>query len=205
MLFWWSMIKLKRKKYKLMKEIYKLQQEYLKWNSTNDGKGNERTRVKHSIEKIYEEIDCVEREIYELETERFLNQGMYLYCRCGNDLNNGLSTSANKKDGSVIYSCNKCGNVSSWRFDIAPVPVCMEDISKTMEEYTLNKKREEMNPTFINKHLDEYKKKEENNKEEDSSTINIDKQLEDYKLSLEDDIYTQLKMSDDIRDKYDDI
>ena len=73
MLFWWSMIKLKRKKYKLMKEIYKLQQEYLKWNSTNDGKGNERTRVKHSIEKIYEEIDCVEREIYELETERFLN------------------------------------------------------------------------------------------------------------------------------------
>ena len=54
-------------------------------------------------------------------------QFTFIYCDCGNEL---CSTDSfiSDIDGIVSYKCSKCGKESRYYFDIAPVPVRVQEV-----------------------------------------------------------------------------
>jgi hypothetical protein len=59
-------------------------------------------------------------------------QGVFVYCKCGNEMCGDGSFVSDDYDkfgnNHVIYKCKKCGLESDYNFDIAPVPISWKDI-----------------------------------------------------------------------------
>jgi len=54
-------------------------------------------------------------------------QSCFCYCpECNNELC-GTNSFISDSDGIVTYECSKCGKVSQFDFNIAPVPILKED------------------------------------------------------------------------------
>ena len=73
---------------------------------------------------------------------------------CGNDLGTGTSDILYQSVNKEIYSCNKCGMISEWRYDIGPLPVRVNKICKYSEHY-LDYIKNTITPVNIDKKLNE--------------------------------------------------
>lgn len=179
-MFWGEVLKLKKEKYLIMKNMKSLQDDYWKYELQNDEQSKYMCEeIKNTFKVSFDRIDEIEREINELEYRKFLDQTTFMYCVCGNELSKGSCEMYTKEDGSIIYSCDKCHALTTWRFDIGPAPICIDKIYHTMDEYTKKEKAKEFTP------------------------VNIDKKIEEYKKSVDNDLYSQLNISDEVKDKYD--
>ena len=150
-MFWYNILKMKKSKYKIMNEVLELVNEYHKIKDS-DKKDDLSVKVK----SLYEQMDDIEREIHEMEQIHFFDRGCFIYCDCGNDLGTGTSDILNQSNTKVVYKCDKCGMISEWRYDIAPVPIRINKVCKYSEHY-LDYIKNTITPINIDKKINERK------------------------------------------------
>lgn len=153
-MFWYDLMKKKKSKYKIMNEVSKLVDEYNKLNPTESC--NRRNELREKVKSLYEQMDDIEREIHVMEQMRFLGRSCFIYCDCGNDLGTGTSDILYQSVDKEIYSCNKCGMLSEWRYDIGPLPIRVNKVNKYENEY-LKYRKNLFTPVNIDKKLNERK------------------------------------------------
>ena len=163
----WYLMKKKKSKYKIMNKVSKLVDEHNKLNAKESC--NRRNELREKVKSLYEQMDDIEREIHVMEQMRFLGRSCFIFCDCGNDLGTGTSDILYQSVDKEIYSCNKCGMLSEWRYDIGPLPVRVNKIYKYSEQYLdyikntitpvnidkkLNERRDEIDAEIYSKHYD---------------------------------------------------
>ena len=61
------------------------------------------------------------------------SQDTFIYCECGNELcsdGSFVSDTYRNNQNHVKYKCKKCGLISDYNFDIAPVPINWKNLHK---------------------------------------------------------------------------
>lgn len=100
--------------FKLIK-YYKNQAKCLK---LKDLKGYKEIQLK--IDELYNEIHAV-------LAIKYLNRHLFIRCKCGNDLYDGLSKILFEDDDRVeLVECRKCGNLNCVSFELGPVGMVID-------------------------------------------------------------------------------
>lgn len=80
----------------------------------------------HGVLEIRESLNPIDE--YEVRKKNVIQTcGCVCFCPSCNDILNDQADYSELENGAGKYVCNNCGNISIWEFDIAPVPICIDE------------------------------------------------------------------------------